>query len=93
MSLEVRLADERSAAGVAQDNPTKCEDMTASLDTVAKLVAAGWFSLRGEAVWQFEIQFRSQLDWAEFLARPSFGSAEADQNLLDAALSRPDGCI
>ena len=58
-----------------------------------ELAAAGLFSLRHEALWQFEIQFLSHAAWAEFGNKPTCGGIESDPELLDAALSRPDGRI
>ena len=93
MNLEVRFGDQRSPAGVARDNPDKLGDMRESLRTVAELATAGLFSLRHEAAWQFEIHFPSPADWKEFLDKPTCGGVEADSELLDAALSQPDGSI
>lgn len=93
MDLEVRLGDDRRPVGNAQDCPIKIADMKAALRTVAELVAAGLFSLRHEALWQFEIQFLSQAAWAEFGNKPTCGGIESDPESLDAALSRPDGRI
>ena len=93
MDLEVRLGGERRPAGIAEDDPAKCENMRQALRTVAELARAGLFSLRNEAMWQFEVQFQSPADWTEFVDKPSCGGVEADQELLDAALLRPDGCI
>jgi len=93
MDLEVRLGGERRPAGIAEDDLAKRESMRQALRTVAELTRAGLFSLRNEAVWRFELQFQSPADWTEFVDKPSCGGVEADQELLDAALSRPDGCV
>ena len=93
MDLEVRLGSERCPAGIAQDSPAKREDMREALRTVAELVTAGLFSLRNKAVWRFELQFQSPTDWTEFVDKPTCGGVEAEQELLDTALSRPDGRI
>ena len=93
MDLEVRLGAELFPAGAARDSPAKCGDMREALRTLAELTTAGLFSLRSQALWRVEIQFRESADWAEFLDKPTCGGVEADEELLDTALSRPDGCI
>ena len=87
MDLEVRLGSEHQSAGLAFDNSSTREDMGASRRTLAGPAAAGLFSLRCELFYKLEFHFRSPEDWSAFLERPRAGGLEADQELLDKALS------
>ena len=93
INLGVRLGGERRDAGIALENTEKLEDMKASLRTVTEDVAAGLFSMRNELKWQFEMQYPTPADWREFLDRPSNGGIEADPELIEDALGRPDGYV
>lgn len=93
INLEVRLGDERRQVGIAWDSVEKLGNMNASLRELVKSVTAGLFALRHEAHWQFEMWLQTPADWQGFLDRPSFGSVEADQELLDSALAHPDGYV
>jgi len=93
MKLEVLLGEERHVAGIAEDNEEKRHAMKASLRRVAGLAEEGLFALRHEVLWEFEMIHTAPDDWAEFVNKPTFGRIEADQELLDAAMSRPDGNI
>ncbi len=89
----MRLGSERRSAGIAFDNPRSREDMRLSHRELTELTAAGLFSLRYETFYKFEFHFRSRQDWSTFLTRPRAGGLEADQNMIETALSRDDGRI
>ena len=93
MDVEVHVGGERRRVGTAQDSAEKHMDMREALRSVSALAAAGLFSLRHEAVWQFELEYETPEDWADFTDKPTCGGIEADPELLDAALSQPDGRI
>ena len=93
MDLEVCLGERRIPVGVARDLPDKLVNMKQALRALAELTAAGLFSLRGNAAWEFQNQFWSPPDWREFIERPACGGVEADQGVLEAALARPDGYV
>ena len=75
------------------ENDEKLEDMKASLRELEKFVTNGSFALRSEVHWQFEMRYPTVADWKEFLERPSHGGVEADQEMLDAALTHADGYV
>ena len=87
MHLDVRLGTRREPAGRAYHSCDAQEDMRSARATLAALVAAGLFSLRAETSCTLQFYFRSVSDWTEFVERPGAGVVEADQPLLDRALS------
>ena len=96
MQLEVRFGLRREPAGIAHDSHDAQEDMRSARRTLAELVAAGLFTLRAETACTLEFHFQSVEDWTEFVERPRAGAVEADQRLLDRALSalaRGEGAI
>ena len=93
INLEVRLGDEREPAGTALDCAEKLVSMKGSLLALAASITDGLFALRDEMHWQFEMRYPTSAEWQDFIDRPSFGGVEADQELIDAALERPDGCV
>jgi hypothetical protein len=93
MDLEVRLGARRIPLGVARDLPDKLVNMKEALRTLAELTAAGLFSLRGNAAWEFQYQFHSPADWREFIEKPTCGGVEVDRGRLETALGRPDGYV
>ena len=87
MNLEVRLGSEPRPAGIVFDDSETLEDMGASRRTLAELAADGLFSFQCEISYRLEFHFESAEDWSAFLERPNAGGLEADQELLDMALS------
>ena len=93
MPVEVRLGPERRAAGSVSDTEEFHENLKLSHRTLTDVAASGLFSLESEISYILEFHFFSREDWTTFLARPQARSVEADEDLLEEALSRDDGSI
>jgi hypothetical protein len=93
MPIEVRVGSVCRPGGTAFDDASAQEDIRSARETLAKMTAAGLFSLRNEITYEMEFHLTSAEAWAAFLARPKAGPVERDQDLVDRALASEDGRV